>query len=393
MPALKRAAQQVVAAAGETAPAAPRVTLPPPFAVGEQPALPPGSPNQQPNPPAPIVVRKDGFSTLPSVPVKDVSELVKIPTETVTPAKERVSMPPHPSDVVPLGPVPSGERPEDAMQRINRVEQPEAIPEIRPAVSSATVKSGSVSPASASSQSSTTIGKSAPSGPAGTPRKLINQRQVMLNYFVEHVGTSGVGKVEIWITNDQSLSWRKLSEDAERKSPVTVELPGEGLYGITMVVSNGRGFGGTPPRPGDVPDYWVEVDMTRPAVEIKEIRSGGADDPGTVHVTWNVQDRNLSAEPVDLYYATSREGSWTLIAKGLRNDGRGQRNNGHYRWAPPASLGSQVFLRLVAHDLAGNATVIETAQPFAVDDMSRPRGRLIDVVPVSPDLHLEPISQ
>jgi hypothetical protein len=204
----------------------------------------------------------------------------------------------------------------------------------------------------------------------------------MLNYRLEHVGASGVGKVEIWITSDQRQSWQKLGEDVERKSPVIVELPGEGLYGITIVVSNGRGFGGTPPNPGDDPDTWVEVDMTRPNVEIKDIRPGGVDDPGTVHVIWNAHDRNLSPDAVDLYYAASREGPWLPIAKGLRNDG-------HYRWVPPISVGSQVHIRLVARDLAGNATVVETAQSFAVDDMSRPRGRLIGIVPVSGEIRPE----
>ena len=76
----------------------------------------------------------------------------------------------------------------------------------------------------------------------------------MIDYRLEQIGASGVGKIEIWITADHSQSWQKLREDVERKSPVAIELPGEGLYGIAMVVSNGRGFGGSPPNPGDVPD-------------------------------------------------------------------------------------------------------------------------------------------
>ena len=47
-------------------------------------------------------------------------------------------------------------------------------------------------------------------------------------------------------------------------------------------------------------------------------------------------------------------------------------SDGQYRWAPPLSVGSQVYVRLVARDLAGNATVVETSQPVIVDDLSRP---------------------
>jgi hypothetical protein len=58
-------------------------------------------------------------------------------------------------------------------------------------------------------------------------------------------------------------SWQRLGEDANRKSPVEIDLPGEGLFGVSLVVTNGRGFGGTPPSPGDSPDWWIEVDVTK----------------------------------------------------------------------------------------------------------------------------------
>ena len=41
----------------------------------------------------------------------------------------------------------------------------------------------------------------------------------------KQVGTSGVGKVEVWITRDKCKTWQKFCEDPHRKSPVAIELP------------------------------------------------------------------------------------------------------------------------------------------------------------------------
>lgn len=327
------------------------------------------------------------ISAVPVIPVEDVSDKVSSPNGAAIRPKEKAAgstsmSPPRLNEVSSSTATPIGDRNDGILQRLNTGVPAESIPEISPtsATSNSADKQGSVVPAVASNNPP--ANPPSPSRPVIAQRKLINQKQLMLNYRLEQVGASGVGKVEIWITADQSQSWQKLSEDVERKSPATIELPGEGVYGITLVVSNGRGFGGTPPNSGDAPDTWVEVDMTRPTVELKEIRGGGTEDPGSLHITWNAHDRNLAPDAVDLYFAANREGPWSPIAKGLRSDG-------HYRWAPPINVGSQVYVRLVARDLAGNATVVETSQPFAIDDMSRPRGRLVGIAPVSGDLRLE----
>ena len=123
-----------------------------------------------------------------------------------------------------------------------------------------------------------------PSAPEKTSvsvdRQLINHLQVLLAYKVEQVGASGVGKVEVWITRDQCKTWQKLCEDPQRKSPLAIELPAEGLYGITLVVSNGRGFGNAPPKSGEAPEAWIEVDLTKPTAEMTSVRPGAGEDAG-----------------------------------------------------------------------------------------------------------------
>lgn len=230
--------------------------------------------------------------------------------------------------------------------------------------------------------------KSAPAAPSaiettsGTMSKqtppvamqIVGNTQVYLNYAVENVGASGVGKMEIFATSDRGQSWKKVAEENQGKNPVQVNLPGEGTFGLKAVVSNGRGFGAQPPQAADPADWWVEVDTTKPKATITGIRPGGANEAGSVHIFWQAEDKNLNQDSVELYYAPSREGPWSPIGKNLKN-------NGQHRWQPPVEVGAHVFIRLLVRDTAGNIGLSETTQPVPLDDMSRPRIRLLTVTP------------
>jgi hypothetical protein len=200
---------------------------------------------------------------------------------------------------------------------------------------------------------------------------LVNSTRVFLDYRIEQTGPSGVGRVEVWCTRDKGQSWQRIAEDRDRKSPAEVQLPGDGIYGLTLVVSNGLGFGAQPPVPGDTPDWWIEVDTTQPVAQITTVRLSTEDGPA-VHVGWTSRDRNLGSGPVDLSYAVKRSGPWLTIAKGLKGDGQ-------FRWVPPPDIGAQAFFRLTVRDLAGNLAVTETTQPVALDDLSRPRASIAGI--------------
>jgi hypothetical protein len=203
-------------------------------------------------------------------------------------------------------------------------------------------------------------------------RHLVNHTHVFLDYQIDKAGASGVGRVEIWHTRDMGQTWLKLGEDANRKGQAEIDLPGEGVYGLTVIVANGRGFGANPPKPGDTPDWWIEVDTTKPQAELLNVRTNPGGDDGSLHISWIAKDKNLHSEPIDLFYAVNRQGPWLPIVKGLKNDGL-------YRWTPTAVMGTHAFVRLTVHDLAGNTASSESAQPVALDDQSRPRGHLVGV--------------
>lgn len=201
-------------------------------------------------------------------------------------------------------------------------------------------------------------------------RYFANTTRVLLDYQIEQTGPSGVGRIEFWMTRDLGRTWQKLGHDLKRKSPAELDLPGEGVFGITMIVCNGRGLGGGPPASGDDPEMWLEVDTTPPTADLTGV--GNAPD-GSLHIAWRAADHNLGEEPIDLYYSANRNGPWQPIAKGLKN-------TGGYRWTPTPDAGAQGYFRLVVHDMAGNTSVSETSQQgTSLGDQSRPRGRLLGV--------------
>jgi hypothetical protein len=218
--------------------------------------------------------------------------------------------------------------------------------------------------------------------PVSMNKQIVGHPHMYLDFQIDQLGPSGVGRMEIWLTKDQGQTWQKQGDTRPAKSPAEIDLPGEGLFGITLALSNGRGYGLTPPSAGDAPDCWVEVDLTKPAAEITSVRHAGPDDNALI-ITWTARDKNLTAMPIDLFFANDRKGPWYPIAKGLRNDGT-------YRWNVPGDLGPHAYIRLMATDQAGNVTTSESAQAVPLDDLSRPRARPLLITPGASPASLTP---
>jgi hypothetical protein len=209
---------------------------------------------------------------------------------------------------------------------------------------------------------------------APAERQLLGATRASVEYRLDKVGPSGVSKVEVYVTSDRGRTWRRLCEDPDRRSPAQIDLPGDGLFGIRLAVTNGNGFGGTPPAPGDAPTSWIEVDTTPPRAQLHDVdpvTTGGA-----LEIRWTVTDKNLGPEPISLYYAARKEGPWMPIARGLKNDGV-------YRWTFPRDAGSQFFVRLEATDLVGNTSKCELPSPVVLD-MTEPRALVTSISGVTP---------
>ncbi|HWY88894.1 MAG TPA: hypothetical protein VNX28_19430, partial [Gemmataceae bacterium] len=211
-------------------------------------------------------------------------------------------------------------------------------------------------------------------GPTGAiQRQILNTTHATIDYRIDQVGPSGVGRVEVYLTGDQGQNWQRLGEDPDRRSPAEIELPGEGLFGIRLVITNGNGFGGTPPARGDAPTCWIEVDTTVPFVQLRPIEPI---QNGCIEVRWTASDKNLPAEPITLLYRTRPDGPWQPIARNVKNDGL-------YRWNFPRDQGSQFFVRIEVADLAGNTAHAETPSAIVLD-LTEPHASVVGVTGMSP---------
>jgi hypothetical protein len=303
----------------------------------------------------PPQVTKSSYMSLP-VPASDMgTEAVKLATAP-PPVREPRDLRIHTTDVTTQPeetPASTGPRlPDQSSRKVETPEPPHAVPQMLQDV-----------PRKLEAQNGN--------------RYLVNNPCVTLEYKVEDDAKGGVGKVEVWYTQDGGKTWDVLCDDPDRKSPVQFKLPAEGVYGIRLAVSNARGFGAEPPKAGDAPELVIELDTTKPVAKLESVKLVPAsEDSASIDIVWSAFDKNLGAEPIALYYSVNAGGPWTPIAKGLRNEGK-------YRWYLPQGMGKQAFVRLVATDQAGNTCRCELGEPIALDDGKRPSVTITGVVPAS----------
>lgn len=198
-------------------------------------------------------------------------------------------------------------------------------------------------------------------------RHLLNGSRCSLEYAID---SPSVTRVEAYGTRDGGRAWIRLGDDPDRRSPIEFDLPEDGVYGISLVLSTGN-RPGTMPSPGDQPDCWIEVDMTRPVVNVSDLRVGAGDDWGHLLMTWSAQDKNLAPDPVEILISAQPEGPWMTLA-------RGQKPEGSAKIALPREMNGRVYVRLEARDLAGNCGRCDTHDPIQLD-AGRPKARVLGV--------------
>lgn len=200
--------------------------------------------------------------------------------------------------------------------------------------------------------------------------RLVNSTRFGINYATEEVGKSGLGSVKLWYTVD-GRNWSCYGEDEDHESPFQVEVGGEGTYGFTLVAQSGAGMGDDPPKAGDAPQIWIEVDLTPPLVQIFPPVPGQGPAAGILSITWTAQDVNLAARSIKLSYSEHADGPWRTIAENLENTGR-------YQWRTPKDVPYKFFVRVEAKDRAGNVGRADTLRPVFID-LTRPKLKILGV--------------
>ena len=207
------------------------------------------------------------------------------------------------------------------------------------------------------------------------PVRKISSTKISLNFKLEDVGPSDVSIVEIWKTRD-GRAWQRYPKDADKKPPFIVEVEGEGRYGFTLIAKSGVGLGESAPRPGDQPQIWIEVDLTKPEVRDLDAIVGRGPDTGNMTITWAAGDKNLARRPISISYATKQEGPWTPVPGATQIE-----NTGKFVWRMSADVPFEFLIRVEAIDEAGNVGMAETQKSIKVD-LSTPKARVIGVDPI-----------
>ena len=207
-----------------------------------------------------------------------------------------------------------------------------------------------------------------PGIPTGEIARLTNDTTFRLSYEVESAGPAGVAKVQLWMTEDAGQTWKKWGEDPDCQSPISVEVPGEGVYGFRLVITARNGLAGETPQAGELADMWVEVDRTAPTGELVSAPLGEQVAQGKLIIRWKADDRNLGRRPITLHFSDSPSGPWDVLSAGLANTGQ-------YDWRIVPSLPKLVYLRLEVKDRAGNSHYDQLDRPVDLSTLS-PRGTL-----------------
>jgi hypothetical protein len=229
-------------------------------------------------------------------------------------------------------------------------------------------------------------GRSTPA--AGLPTVMyVNSLDVQFKFQVEEAGPSGISTVDVYYTRD-GPNWKHYGEDPNREPPIRVEdlhdnatklirarLPQEGQYGLILLPRSGVGMAAPPPQRGERPMIWVEVDTTRPVVQLLEARPTRTPDGTVLAIAWRASDKNLEQAPITLYYAERPDGPWQPIERNLENTGR-------YVWRIPPESPFRFSVRVEARDKANNLGMRDSEKPVIVD-LVQPRIKLLNVEPAA----------
>ncbi len=226
---------------------------------------------------------------------------------------------------------------------------------------------------------SATPGRAAPAAGAGpTPVRHVRSREFQLRCKITNQGDSGVKGIDVYVLRDNV--WRAIPADPknytiDKETAVcAIKVAGPGRWGFTLIPRSGVGLADPPPRPGDPPSIWIEVDESTPSVTIKDVVVGHGQDLGRMTVYWSASDVHLRPKPINLSYSATKDGPWTPLASQLENTGLYTVDTRSITGLP-----FQFYLKIDAVDEAGNTGSAVTKDTVKIDTKI-PRADAVDVV-------------
>ncbi|MHC4871422.1 MAG: hypothetical protein ACYTFY_06225 [Planctomycetota bacterium] len=204
--------------------------------------------------------------------------------------------------------------------------------------------------------------------PATAP--VISYKRFAIEYAVSDTYSSGVGlqKVELYITDDMGLSWKKYGEDPDRRSPFVITVEKDGVYGFALVSTDSVGNRERPPFTGMIPARVIVVDSEKPTGKFispvkKEDLKGES-----ISISWETEDKYPAQNPVVLQYSADKGKNWRTLKSKLPAKAK-------VAWIPPQQKSPTYTFRLIVKDKAGNKAEIDT-DGIIITDIEPPKAKI-----------------
>ncbi|MEE8296192.1 MAG: tetratricopeptide repeat protein [Hyphomicrobium sp.] len=188
----------------------------------------------------------------------------------------------------------------------------------------------------------------------------VNSRDIEISYSV-HQAAKPIERVDLWVTTDRAESWRHHGVEPSGGTATRFHADRDGVYGFYLVLRNSVGLSSGPPRSGQEPHQWALIDSAPPLVQIKQAQVVKHEPPrdAVLVVSWAAYDDHLGDRPISLYYQTTDQPRWRLMAARVADVGR-------FDWTVPRNLMGRITIKIEITDRAGNMAS-DTSRPVLLD--------------------------
>jgi RNA polymerase sigma factor (sigma-70 family) len=185
------------------------------------------------------------------------------------------------------------------------------------------------------------------------PTLFVDSKRFKLPYAFSNPGT--VSSVELWHTSDDGRTWEKFRVQPADTDHFLVEVAKEGLHGFTIIAVNDDKLSQPRPRPGDLPQAWVEVDpYDTVTMATPELVNKGTQK--LLILRYKVMLKDLPDRPIYFSYAASKNGPW--LPMNPRHIDTGVPNAGRYLWEVPANAPERIWIRLQVKTRRGDGPTL-----------------------------------
>ncbi|MBN3033281.1 MAG: hypothetical protein JW873_04220 [Candidatus Saganbacteria bacterium] len=167
--------------------------------------------------------------------------------------------------------------------------------------------------------------------------------------------------LSVWYSTDNGLTYPDLiTSDASSVSPYNWTVPSITSTEVKVRVTLKDNSYGQNPGTAECAAKFT-IDSLTPVVTVDAPAGGEKWQGGVSHyITWEASDNyNLRAGPISLFYSTNEGTAWFSIVSNLAN-------SGSYNWPVPAVSTTEMRVRVVATDEAGNTGTAASAANFTV---------------------------